>query len=220
MTDAQIQEFIDRWKASGASEKANFQSFISELCDVLGVSHPEAATGIREQDTYAFERPVTFADGGTGFIDLYKHGCFVMEGKQGADAPEATPAEALGGAKSKRKAGTARRGTRSWDRAMEAARNQAERYARAVDGEWPPFLIVVDVGFCLDLYADFARMGKGYVRFPTPTDYRVDLDDHRYVETLGKVQPHVAVQRQALDDRRWRRFAERVEGMLADPRVV
>ncbi|MCH7976411.1 MAG: hypothetical protein IIC18_07655 [Bacteroidetes bacterium] len=54
MTDAQIQEFIDRWKASGASEKANFQSFINELCDVLEVPHPDAATGIREQDTYAF----------------------------------------------------------------------------------------------------------------------------------------------------------------------
>ena len=177
MTEAQIQEFIDRWKASGASEKANFQSFINELCDVPDVPHPDAATGVREQDTYAFERPVTFADGGTGFIDLYKHGCFVMEGKQGADAAEATPAEALGGAKSKRKAGTAKRGTRSWDRAMEAARNQAERYARAVSDEWPPFLMVVDVGHCLDLYADFARMGKGYGRFPTAANYRIGLDD-------------------------------------------
>lgn len=58
MTDAQIQEFIDRWKASGASERANFQSFINELCDLLEVTRPDAATGIRDQDVYAFERPV------------------------------------------------------------------------------------------------------------------------------------------------------------------
>ena len=177
MTDAQIQEFIDRWKASGASETSNLQSFINELCDVLEVPHPDAATGIREQDGYVYERPVTYADGSTGSIDLYKRGCFVMEGKQGADAPEATPAEALGGAKSKRKAGTAKRGTRSWDRAMEAARNQAERYARAVSDEWPPFLIVVDVGHCLDLYADFARMGKG-VR-PLPDAHRLPHQPRR-----------------------------------------
>ncbi len=177
MTDAQTQDFIDRWKASGASEKANFQSFINELCDLLDVPRPDAATGIRENDGYAFERPVTFVEGATGFIDLYKRGCFVMEGKQGADAPEPTPAEALGGAKVQRRTGTAKRGTRSWDRAMEAARNQAERYARAIDDEWPPFLLVVDVGYCIDVFADFARMGKGYGRFPTPTDYRIGLDD-------------------------------------------
>ncbi len=177
MTDAHIQDFIDRWRSSGASEKANFQSFINELCDLLEVPRPDAATGIRENDGYAFERPVTFAEGATGFIDLYKRGCFVMEGKQGADAPEATPAEALGGAKVQRRTGTAKRGTRSWDRAMEAARNQAERYARAIDDEWPPFLLIVDVGFCIDVFADFARMGKGYARFPTATDYRIGLDD-------------------------------------------
>ena len=137
-----------------------------------------------------------------------------MEGKQGADAAEATPAEALGGAKSKRKAGTAKRGTRSWDRAMEAARNQAEHYARAVSDEWPPFLIVVDVGHCLDLYADFARMGKGYARFPTPTDYRLGLDDLLRPEIRERLR-QVFTEPLALDPERrtapvTRRLAERL----------
>jgi hypothetical protein len=29
------------------------------------------------------------------------------------------------------------------------------RYAQAIPDEWPPFLIVVDVGHCMQLYADF-----------------------------------------------------------------
>ena len=33
--------FIDRWKNSGAAERANYQLFLSELCDVLGVPRPE-----------------------------------------------------------------------------------------------------------------------------------------------------------------------------------
>jgi hypothetical protein len=47
--------------------------------------------------------------------------------------------------------GTAIRGTAGWDQAMLRARNQAEQYAKALpaaDG-WPPFLIVVDVGYSI-----------------------------------------------------------------------
>ena len=36
-----VAEFIERWTASGASERANFQPFIAQLCeDVLGVDPP------------------------------------------------------------------------------------------------------------------------------------------------------------------------------------
>lgn len=30
----------------------------------------------------------------------------------------------------------------------------------------PPFLVVVDIGHCIDLYADFIRQGKTYTAFP------------------------------------------------------
>ena len=83
-----IQEFIARWKESGAAERANCQPFLGELCEVLGVPRPQPAQPDDEQNTYVFERAVTFHNGdgstSTGRIDLYKRGCFVLEAKQGS----------------------------------------------------------------------------------------------------------------------------------------
>jgi hypothetical protein len=42
------------------------------------------------------------------------------------------------------------------DAAMLRARGQAEQYAKALP-EWPPFLIVADVGHSIETYADFTR---------------------------------------------------------------
>lgn len=68
--------FIEKWKQSGASERANAAPFLLDLCDVLGVEKPGAATGDPERDRFVFERPVTLVHGGerhsVGFIDLYK----------------------------------------------------------------------------------------------------------------------------------------------------
>jgi hypothetical protein len=85
MTDkeTEVEQFIRRWEVSGAAERANHQLFISELCDLLGVPHPDPATPDNSQNAYVFERAVTFKYGdgstSTGFIDLYKRGCFVLE---------------------------------------------------------------------------------------------------------------------------------------------
>ncbi len=40
MTD-DIQRFIARWQASGAAERAKYQLFLSELCDVLNAPRPD-----------------------------------------------------------------------------------------------------------------------------------------------------------------------------------
>jgi len=84
-----ITNFITRWKASGASERANYQLFLTELCELLGVEKPMPATDKVHEATYTFERPVVFDDGegktSTNFIDLYKKDCFVLEAKQGAE---------------------------------------------------------------------------------------------------------------------------------------
>ncbi|TCZ67310.1 class I SAM-dependent DNA methyltransferase [Flaviaesturariibacter aridisoli] len=175
--------FITRWKGSGASERANYQLFLTELCDLLGVEKPRPATDKVAEATYNFERPVVFDDGAgktsTNFIDLYKRHCFVLEAKQGSDRNGPTEAELLGGAREKTKTGTAVRNTRGWEREMGRAKEQALRYARSLptaDG-WPPFLVVVDVGYCIDLYSDFSRQGKTYVPFPDPQHYRLFLDD-------------------------------------------
>ncbi len=186
----EISEFISRWKASGASERANFQSFIAELCLLIGVKKPEEASAYAENDSYIFERPVKFThmDGTTssGFIDLYKRGCFVMEGKQGSDQKLIEDAPIWSGegsnvskSSSKPKKGTAVRGTKGWNDAMIRARGQAESYAKALpisDG-WPPFLIVVDVGHTIELYADFSLSGKNYSHFPGTSSFRILMDD-------------------------------------------
>ncbi|MBB6613010.1 hypothetical protein H7F15_18360 [Pontibacter sp. Tf4] len=126
-----IQNFIARWKASGASERANYQLFLTELCELLGVEKPMPATDKVHEANYTFERPVVFDDGegrtSTNFIDLYKKDCFVLEAKQGADKATITEAELLGAERAKTKTGTATRDTRTWDREMKKAKEQALR---------------------------------------------------------------------------------------------
>ena len=83
----EVQPFITRWSASGASERANKDSYLNDLCDVLGVPHPDPRVADRARDTYVFEADAVVPhEGGTvtiGKIDLYKAGCFVLEAKQG-----------------------------------------------------------------------------------------------------------------------------------------
>ena len=38
------QEFITKWQNSGANERANFQLFIPELCDILDLPLPGRPT--------------------------------------------------------------------------------------------------------------------------------------------------------------------------------
>ena len=66
--------------------------------------------------------------------------------------------------------GTAVRGSTAWDQTMESARGQAERYLRALPASEgnPPFVVVVDVGHTIELYADFSRLGKTYTGGPAP----------------------------------------------------
>jgi len=179
-----LDAFITRWIGSGASERANYQLFLSELCDLLEVPRPDPAQADTKTNDYVFERRVRYQEadeGERGFIDLYKKGRFVLEAKQGAGDPETTVAEVLGVYEADRRSGTAPRERRAWERAMTKAKNQAFRYARALptDDGWPPFLLVVDVGYCIDLYADFARQGKNYVPFPDKPSHRIFLDDLR-----------------------------------------
>jgi hypothetical protein len=123
---ADVDAFIDRWTGSGASEIANANLFLSELCTLLGVARPDPAGPDTRQNDYVFERRVTFRpdqDGERGRIDLYKRGAFVLEAKQGSDAPEPSEAETLDLHAPTRRTGTARRGHRAWERAMTRAKN-------------------------------------------------------------------------------------------------
>jgi hypothetical protein len=181
-----LEELIARVKASGGSEIANTQAFIDRLCAVLDLPRPEFSNERNRDNDYVFERRVTFKhpDGSTstGRIDLYKRGCFVLESKQSSLAqarrPDADQLALLPEDAAQLKLGTARRGTGGWDRAMLAARNQAESYARALPVEhgYPPFLIVLDVGHVMEIYADFSGQGKNYAHFPDRQSYRLTMD--------------------------------------------
>jgi hypothetical protein len=186
IADTVIEAFVRRWERSGAAERANYQLFLTELCDIIGVPRPEPAGADDTGNAYVFERGVEFRHGdgstSTGRMDLYKRRCLVLEAKQGANEP-AAPADPLSDAvreqKRKLKAGTARRGTAAWDDAMLRARSQAELYARALppaEGR-PPFLVVADVGHSIELYAEFSCTGGTYIPFPAPGTHRIFLRD-------------------------------------------
>nr|WP_320144510.1 DNA methyltransferase [uncultured Cohaesibacter sp.] len=186
-----VDAFITRWKESGGSEMANFQSFANELTELLGVERPKPAKEDGQNNDYRFERPVTFTHTGSnnrGRIDLYRKGCFILEAKQGGNRAEKPKdgIEALAKqSASKERLGHGQRGTAKWDDTMLKARGQADRYARAVSKEdgWPPFLIIADVGHVFEIYADFSGIGQGYTQFPDGNRYRISIDDLRKEET-------------------------------------
>jgi hypothetical protein len=176
------EKFIARWERSSASERANYALFLSELCDHLDLPRPEPSQADESANIYVIDKAVVFQnlDGTTttNFIDLYKRHYFVLEAKQGSN-PQSDTAITLASLRTPRriKRGTAVRGTHGWDEAMLAARGQAERYAKALPASegWPPFLIVVDVGHSIELYADFSLTGKAYLPFPDPRTFRILL---------------------------------------------
>jgi hypothetical protein len=81
-----IEAFIARWQGQeGGQERANYALFLTELCDVLGLPHPDVAKATHAHNDYVFERAVQrhLADGDSaGRIDLYKRNSFVLEAKQ------------------------------------------------------------------------------------------------------------------------------------------
>lgn len=177
-----FDEFISRWKNSSGAERANKDQFLSELADVLGVERPKPTTGDPERDTYVFEKDVVIAheDGkkSIGKIDLYKHGFFLLEAKQGSEALS-------------KKLGTARRGTPSWNIAMQDAYGQALGYARTL-GAPPPFLIICDIGYCFDLYASFDGSGN-YRKWPDALSSRIYLTQlEKHADTFRAIftDPH------------------------------
>ncbi len=155
------ESFIARWQHASGSELANAQSFVRELAELLGEPPPNPAREDTRDNDYVFERRVIFRHGdgksSEGRIDCYKRGHFVLEAKklkQGAQ-------------------------TKGFDDAMLRARAQAEGYARALPAEEgrPPFIVTVDVGNVLEIYAEFSRSGATYTPFPDPRSHRIKLAD-------------------------------------------
>jgi hypothetical protein len=114
-----IEAFIERWRRADGSERANYQLFLTELCELLGLDGPDPASVDTEENAYVFERKVTFrhADGTTssGYIDLYRRGAFVCEAKQTNKELD----------------------SKGWDNAMLRAHGQAQQYQRMLSKRFP-----------------------------------------------------------------------------------
>jgi hypothetical protein len=190
-----VGHFITRWQQSSAAERANYALFLSELCDYLDLPRPDPSRADEDTNSYVIDKAVYFQnlDGSstTNYIDLYRRNCFVLEAKQGSN-PLASSVAPLASSKEPRrmKRGTAVRGTHGWDEAMLAARGQAERYAKAlpVSEGWPPFLVVVDVGHSIELYADFSLTGKAYLPFPDPRTFRILHEQLEQIEIRERLR--------------------------------
>lgn len=143
-----LDAFLKTWRGSAGNERANFQSFLRDFCAALDLPVPEPKG---PGAAYCFEKDLklTHLDGttSTGSIDLYREGCFVLEAKQGSTmgAPGSAP----------------RRGTRAYDRYMEAAFGQAVNYARNLS-QRPPFVLTCDIGHAFHVWDGFAGAYGGY----------------------------------------------------------
>ncbi|MEO3997586.1 DNA methyltransferase [Mesorhizobium sp. CAU 1732] len=183
--------FIARWTArEGGAERANYQMFLSELCDVIGVRRPEPAGAERVANDYVFERAVRRRESdeiaSSRRIDLYRRGCFILEAKQSRlpggrnalpgqlsmlpDEPETLGRRSI---------------ARGWDVMMQNARRQAEEYVFLLDADHPapPFIITCDVGHAFEIFADFTGTGRAYGQFPDRKGFRIYLEDLRKPET-------------------------------------
>jgi hypothetical protein len=155
------QAFIAKWHGKDGSERANYQIFITELCELLEVPKPDPAHQDSAENAYTFERHVKMKQGDGSeadrYLDCYRRGAFVLEAK-------------------KVRAGAH---TKGFDDALLRARAQAETYARALpaDEGRPPFVMVVDVGHVIELYAEFSRSGATYTPFPDSRSHRIKLAD-------------------------------------------
>ncbi|MCK0140023.1 type IIL restriction-modification enzyme MmeI [Aliiroseovarius sp. F47248L] len=88
-----ISEFIERWKQSGGSERANYGLFLNDLTEALGLEKPLPVTDTDQNDHYRLERPVASAiigENSKKYIDLYRRGSFILETKQGTHGKTAT----------------------------------------------------------------------------------------------------------------------------------
>ena len=166
------ETFIARWQGQeGGQERANYVSFLKELCDALDLPQPDPAQATHERNDYVFERAVARHrdEGDTiGRIDLYRKDSFVLEAKQSrwkGKAKEIAGQNDLFTADNEQPDRGRRGATRAWDVLMLNAKRQAEEYARGLPTShgWPPFILVCDVAHCIEVYADFSGQGTGRV---------------------------------------------------------
>ena len=210
-----IESFIERWsRARGGAERANYQMFLTELCQALELPRPDPASHETAENDYVFERGVRRRESegmaSTLRIDLYKRGCFILEAKQSrADRRDDQPALFSAAETASTAAGEGR-----WDVLMRNARKQAEDYVFRLpaDHAAPPFILVCDVGYVFEVYADFSGSGRAYTQFPDRKGFRIRLEDLRRPEVVERLRA-IWTEPQSLDPAR---HAARVTRQIAE----
>ncbi|MGV3708220.1 MAG: class I SAM-dependent DNA methyltransferase [Gemmatimonas sp.] len=192
-TIRKLRDLATRWTDVGAAERANYQVYVIELCEAIGVERPRPAAPsgrMGEGVAYQFEFPVktTSRDGdvSTNFIDLFKDGCFALEAK---DAVEG--------------AGTTRLLTKAFGQVSNYAKDLSDR---------PPYIMVLDVGKTLIVWDRWAGTYGGF-----HLGQRIDL------RTLADQPDNVALLRDIWTDpsirdprRRSQRITVEIAGLLAE----
>ena len=223
--DALLKKWVGKEKAG---ERAEYQQFLVELCQALGVPTP-GDDGAPAAD-YRFEAPASseavFGRKTTKRIDLYRRDHFILEAKQSQPGAAGARDGAADGAAAVEPTETVydlfgqpigvapstTRPKRRYDRLMDDARLQAQRYALALPEAHatPPFIIVADIGQGFELYHDAAGNGRGFRPFPNERAYRIALGDLRSDAPV----PDVEV------DGRGLTAAEMLRAIWTDPRSI
>lgn len=116
-----LRALAEKWANVPAGERANYQIYLADLADALGVARPQP-----RGSGYEFEYPLPTMDRNTGkekknFVDLYRVDYFVLEAKdKGGDGAGET--------------------------ALRKAYAQAKHYTVDLPHAPPPYLLVLDVG--------------------------------------------------------------------------
>jgi hypothetical protein len=118
-TNAALARLAERWSGAQSRERANYQLYIGDLCEALGVERPRPAGS-----GYEFEFPVKVIERNgaesSNFVDLFKRDHFVLEAKDGeAGRPD--------------------------DVLLRKAYGQARSYVTHLPGKTPPYVLVLDV---------------------------------------------------------------------------
>lgn len=116
---AALTRLAERWAGVKASERANYQLYLGELCAALGVEGPRPAGSGYE---YEFPVKVLGREGNetSNFVDLFKRDHFVLEAKDGSGGADAV--------------------------LLRKAYGQARSYVTHLPGKTPPYVMVLDVG--------------------------------------------------------------------------
>ena len=140
MSATKLSELAARWAAARPAERANFQTYLIELCEALEVERPRPSGSDYE---FEFAVKVVNRDGSetTNFIDLYKKAHFLIEAKDQGSSDTDTIL-------------------------LRKAYGQARTYAAALDTSPPPYLMILDVGRTLFIWD---RWHFGYGGFSAAT---------------------------------------------------